>query len=360
MDEKKEFTEGRYMDIILGIILYAEMFLLGFCTWRARTASKKAGRIVYYYCGLSFICSIFFAIYTYVPQLAIKDFSKGITFICFDWLLILLMLYTEYYTGLFKGIRAIKYITYVYAMIDSVSLFANTWTHHIFEYQYVDNAERAMRIVHNYYLFDLHFIVNYLFMIMVILSYLIMILRSSKFYRFRYEVVFIVIFVGFILDLSSMYSHFLYNISMLAFGCMSILIYYFTLEYVPNMLIENTMSLVIKDMNNGIVCFDNSGKCIYTNELIQKLYDTDGNVEILEQKYHKWLHTTDQVKDAMQFRFSVKKEEAEKTYEVTYKRIYDDKQNWICDCFIFNDRTEEIASLEYERYRASHDSMTDC
>ena len=96
------------MDIILGIILYAEMFLLGFCTWRARTASKKAGRIVYYYCGLSFICSIFFAIYTYVPQLAIKDFSKGITFICFDWLLILLMLYTEYYTGLFKGIRAIK------------------------------------------------------------------------------------------------------------------------------------------------------------------------------------------------------------------------------------------------------------
>ena len=111
------------------------------------------------------------------------------------------------------------------------------------------------------------------------------------------------------------------------------------------MLIENTMSLVIKDMNNGIVCFDNSGKCIYTNELIQKLYDTDGNVEILEQKYHKWLHTTDQVKDAMQFCFSVKKEEAEKTYEVTYKRIYDDKQNWICDCFIFNDRTEEIASL---------------
>ena len=66
----------------------------------------------------------------------------------------------------------------------------------------------------------------------------------------------------------------------------------------------------------------------------------------------------DQVKDAMQFCFSVKKEEAEKTYEVTYKRIYDDKQNWICDCFIFNDRTEEIASLEYERYRASHDSMT--
>ena len=31
MDEKKEFTEGRYMDIIFGIILYAEMFLLGFC-----------------------------------------------------------------------------------------------------------------------------------------------------------------------------------------------------------------------------------------------------------------------------------------------------------------------------------------
>lgn len=346
------------MNILYDILVYIEIILLGYCTWRARSQTKKLGRIVYYFNGLSFVCSIFFALYIYVPQLAVKNFAKGMTFVCFDWLLILLMFYTEYYTNLFKGIRFIKHITYIYAVIDSVSLIVNTWTHHVFGYQYVEGADRAMRVVHNHYLFNLHFLINYIFMAMVVLSYFIMIIRSSKFYRFRYEVVFAVIFIGFVLDLSSIYSHFLYNISMLAFGCMSILIYYFTLEYVPDTLIESTLSLIIKDMNNGIVCFDNSGKCIYANELIQKLYDTDGRVDFLEKKYHKWIDTTDQKKDSMRFQLSIRQDGSEKTYEVTYKRIYDDKKNWICDCFIFNDRTEEIASLEYEKYRASHDSMT--
>lgn len=41
-----------------------------------------------------------------------------------------------------------------------------------------------------------------------------------------------------------------------------------------------------------------------------------------------------------------------------YKRTYDDKQNQVCDYFIFNDRTEDVVSLEHEKYRASHDILT--
>ncbi len=49
---------------------------------------------------------------------------------------------------------------------------------------------------------------------------------------------------------------------------------------------------------------------------------------------------------------------AKKYYEIVYKRTYDDKQNQVCDYFIFNDRTEDVVSLEHEKYRASHDILT--
>lgn len=41
-----------------------------------------------------------------------------------------------------------------------------------------------------------------------------------------------------------------------------------------------------------------------------------------------------------------------------YKRIFDDKNNFICDYFVFNDKTEDIKSIEIEKYKASHDSLT--
>lgn len=84
-----------------------------------------------------------------------------------------------------------------------------------------------------------------------------MIANSSKFYSFRYEIIFIALLIGFILDIVTIRSQSIYDVSMPAYGIMCMLIYYFTLRYIPNELIENTLSLIIKDMNSGIVCFDN-------------------------------------------------------------------------------------------------------
>lgn len=34
------------------------------------------------------------------------------------------------------------------------------------------------------------------------------------------------------------------------------------------------------------------------------------------------------------------------------------KGNYVCDYFMFHDKTEQLKKLEWERYRASHDSLT--
>ena len=65
-----------------------------------------------------------------------------------------------------------------------------------------------------------------------------MIANSSKFYSFRYEIIFIALLIGFILDIVTIRSQSIYDVSMPAYGIMCMLIYYFTLRYIPNELIE--------------------------------------------------------------------------------------------------------------------------
>ena len=57
---------------------------------------------------------------------------------------------------------------------------------------------------------------------------------------------FCITFIAAVLDIIFFKSNSVYDISVVAFGLMSVFIYYFTLSYVPEELIENTLSLVIK------------------------------------------------------------------------------------------------------------------
>ena len=161
------------------------------------------------------------------------------------------------------------------------------------------------------------------------------------------------------LDLATVSSQSIYDLSTPIYGFMSMIIYYLTLSYVPNELIENTLSLIIKDMNSGIVCFDIHGRCIYCNDILRELYGIGHDYEEMEKEYRKWIQSIEENrKDSMKMETSIYQNGKKKYYEIVYKRTYDDKQNQVCDYFIFNDRTEDVVSLEHEKYRASHDILT--
>ena len=322
------------MKALYGVLIIIEILALGVCALKAEKRNGKLAKIVFCYESVAFLCGIIFAAYTFVPGVFVTTLCKGLTLACFDWLLILLMYYTQYYTGLFHGVRVVKLLMEAYAAIETVMLIVNAWTHHMFSVGEMTGDMIAVEFVKGSFFYQMHFIYSYVLIAILILAYLFMIARASKFYRFRYEVILSALVVGFVLDLLSIHSQSIYDVSMIMFGVMSMLIYYFTFSYVPNELIESTLSLIIRDMNSGIICFDNRGTCVYCNDLVRELYQVSGRPDVLE------------------------KDGKEQYYEIVYKRIYDDKNNFVCDYFIFNDRTEEIESLEHEKYRASHDRLT--
>lgn len=347
------------MRLMYSLLIIIEIVLLGICAVKSINKKGKLAKIVLYYEAVAFIAGVFFWIYTYVPGINITTFCKGVTFACYDWLVILLMYYTQYYTGLFKGVWAVKITMMLYSAIDSFVMIANTWTHNVFTISEITKGEIVVDYVKTSFFYQAHFIYNYVVIIVILISFIFMIAKSSRFYSFRYQVIFIALFSGFVLDLATVSSQSIYDLSTPIYGFMSMIIYYLTLSYVPNELIENTLSLIIKDMNSGIVCFDIHGRCIYCNDILRELYGIGHDYEEMEKEYRKWIQSIEENrKDSMKMETYIYQNGKKKYYEIVYKRTYDDKQNQVCDYFIFNDRTEDVVSLEHEKYRASHDILT--
>ena len=347
------------MRLMYSLLIIIEIVLLGICAVKSINKKGKLAKIVLYYEAVAFIAGVFFWIYTYVPGINITTFCKGVTFACYDWLVILLMYYTQYYTGLFKGVWAVKITMMLYSAIDSFVMIANTWTHNVFTISEITKGEIVVDYVKTSFFYQAHFIYNYVVIIVILISFIFMIAKSSRFYSFRYQVIVIALFSGFVLDLATVSSQSIYDLSTPIYGFMSMIIYYLTLSYVPNELIENTLSLIIKDMNSGIVCFDIHGRCIYCNDILRELYGIGHDYEEMEKEYRKWIQSIEENrKDSMKMETSIYQNGKKKYYEIVYKRTYDDKQNQVCDYFIFNDRTEDVVSLEHEKYRASHDILT--
>ena len=346
------------MKIIYGIIIILLIILLGACALKAKSKKGNLARIVFLYETGAVLFGITFMIFTFSNNIKVVTFCRGLMFAGYDWLLILLMYYTQYYTGLFDEVRIIKEAMVIYGMFDTVLLFSNIWTGQLFSVEFITDAELHLRFTDSIFV-KIHFIYNFAVVLLLLVSYMFMIMKSSKFYRIRYEVIFASLFIAAVLDIIFFKSNSVYNISVIAFGLMSVLIYYFTLSYVPEELIENTLSLVIKDMNCGIICFDNRGKCIHCNDYIKKVFSLRDEYSELETGYHRWLEEIADKRENNIKYSAVKVVDGEsKNYDVIYKRIFDDKNNFICDYFVFNDKTEDIKSIEIEKYKASHDSLT--
>ena len=90
---------------------------------------------------------------------------------------------------------------YVYSAFDTVMMISNAWTHKVF---YIDNISAdSVNVVFNKasLVYKAHFIYIYIGIITIMLAYLTMIIKSSRFYRFRYEMILLVLVASFTLDI---------------------------------------------------------------------------------------------------------------------------------------------------------------
>lgn len=211
------------MRVFYGLIITAVILMIGACALKAYKKEGALARVVFLYELGAFICGIIFLVYTYVPGTTITVLCKGLIMASFDWLLVLLMYYTQYYTGMFKGVMGVKVFMIAYSLFETVAFLINAWTRWIFDITDISGDQIIVQFAKGNVLGRLHYVFAYGIMLLLILSYLVMVKRMSRFYRFRYFAILILLFAAFLLDIMTTWSDSIYDMSMVAFGIMSVL-----------------------------------------------------------------------------------------------------------------------------------------
>lgn len=334
--------------------------LLGFCAIRAGKKNGKLANIVCAYEVAACACGIIFMLYSCVPSSHNATLLQGLINAGVDWVLLLMMAYTQHYTEQFERVKAVRNAMIIYAVVDTVFMLVNAWSREIFYVYITAYGEKIicygpMRWVHM-----IHNIYAVLVLAVMLTAYCVVIIKSSKFYRIRYMAIGLTFLFGGVVSLFVSRANSMYNLSFLLFCLMSVSIYYFSLCYVPNELLQKTFALLIQDMNNGVICFDNLGRCIYCNGVVKELFQIGENLDNIEENYRAWFEKKkEDIEQSVTYRTIYPgKDGLDRNYEIIFTSLYDEKQTFVGAYFIFYDRTEEQQKFEREQYRASHDSLT--
>lgn len=347
------------MRILYGAVVVIEMLLILYCAFNCLKHKSKLDRWICVYEWATFLCAVAFILFAYVPGNTITTFGKELMLALFDWILIALLFYTQYYTRVFSGITPIKVLVMLFALADTVMLISNSWTHSIFEIKEIGLEKIRIQYVLSSFWYQAHFVFTYSLIVIIIITYLYMILHSSKIYRHGYIAIVSVIAVGFLFDIATIGSYSIYDISIIIYGAMAIMIYFLTYRFVPNTLIESMLSLIVDSMNSGVACFDSNGRCVYSNDLMTNIYQGNNRRDKFESIYKNWLSKMgDKRKDVMKFESDMPVQGETRHFEISYQRSYDEKKNFIFDYLLFDDVTNIVDSLKKEQYRAEHDSLT--
>ena len=136
------------MRIVYGLGVLLEAIQIAHCAICSFKKHDRLGKSVCIYETLTFACAIVFFVFTFVPGHTVTVLAKGLTMALFDWMLIALMFYTQYYTGAVKTFKGVQAASMIFAVLDTYMLIENTWTNKIFDIESI-KAENIKVVFNN-------------------------------------------------------------------------------------------------------------------------------------------------------------------------------------------------------------------
>lgn len=288
-------------------------------------------------------------------------FMQELYLFSFDMVLIYILQYSQQYTHVFNEILPFRRGCFAVACLDGIQLVLNTVFHNVFTLKTVQYMGVQMYHIDTktafYYL---HFVFVYCLVLCIIASFTIKIIQIPYFYRKKYFPILAVMCVIIAINFGCSILEFPMDMSLPFFVCAAILICYLTLYRSPSELIDKTLSIVVTEMNNAVICFDINNECVYANERALKIFRTTSNsVSALSEYVQGWIQEHD-IANRDSCEWSEQKNIDNETYyfDIEYRKLFDKKNQYIGFFLNLIDNTEKHFAFEKERYLATHDSLT--
>ena len=278
-----------------------------------------------------------------------------------DMVLIYILQYSQQYTMVFNEISPFRTGCFIVAYLDGISLFANTFLHNIFTLNKVSYMNYELfHIGTKSVFYHLHFVFAFCLVFCIIASFITKITRIPYFYRKKYFPILVVICVILVLNVVCDLFEFPVDLSLPFFVFAAILICYLSLYRSPKELVDKTLSIVVTEMNNMVICFDINNECVYANDRALEMFRiSEGSLQAVSEYAKAWLAENDiENRDSLEWSDQKIIDNKIHYFDIEYRKLFDQKKEYIGFFLNLVDNTEKHLALEQERYLATHDTLT--
>ena len=335
--------------------------VLVICSLIAYRSKKSIGKAVCWL-DLSFIPPIVGnLIILGVHDRTAATFGYFMYFLGMDLVMIAVINHTTVYCSGVKSGHKVPKTLYFLLAGDAVQLLINPLTGHAFglEEVLVDD-EPYFRLLPHFGIY-FHRAVVYMIIGMIFLIYIVIIKKMPRIYRERYTVIVCSMGIVAVWQTFYIFSRTPIDRSMIGYGVLGLLMFYFGLYYRPLRLLDRMLSNIAAELPEALFVFDPTGKCVWTNKPGEELAgisqtnldDATVNLEKVfgEGKIYRgeanWTEN-----------FVIGTGEDAVYYILIMHSFSDDDQRHAGSFLAVRDTTEEQRRVKRELYNSTHDSLT--
>lgn len=344
--------------LILGIVVVVSLCIFIYKCINQKSAFAKA------ICRMAvpaLAITVFSMIALFSSKRVMSMFAHSLYLSASDWLMFAVLSYVFLYVGK-KNENKLKFILMFAVIIaDNLFLLSNMFTEKIFTVCYIIRPDGL-----SYYKFEtlplylIHAVVIYSFVLYSVIELIRKIYNTGSVYRKKYIAVLLIVVGVVMINAACLYLGDAIDFSVVGYAIGGLLIYYYSIIYMPAMLKHQTMSLVADDMSEGLIILDENNECIYMNKCAQRILGVDtSKLELEGTIAEEWLdiHNLKNYKNTV-INYRSEDNYEDKYYKVYFNRIDDEKNYYIGSYFFVQDFTAENRRIDEEHYKATHNSLT--
>ena len=268
---------------------------------------------------------------------------------------ILIYTKTQVHTKLFR------YFFWGCALLDAASMLTNNATDHMFVLERAVYGGEEYWKPHFTAFHYTHVTFCYIAVIFAIVVLINRLIRSPKPYKKMYFSILVVFWVILIVNLVCYITVPPVDVPSAFYALLAIAFCFLLVYASPKGLVEGILANVVEDIDNGIVCFDFSGNCIYANTKAKALLEVEDDKvsDIKDDYYVKWIrnHLPDSVDyEYWDREYTVEGESHH--FHIEFQRLKDTDNSTIGYFYKLTDKTAEMKAFQEGQYLATHDRLT--
>lgn len=297
-----------------------------------------------------------------VNEPLISEYAYGLYHIFLDGVVMAMVSFVRRYTGIQPKLKKEGHILGVLVTIDTFFLLLNPIVHLVFRVAPVDDGfgKGFYSIVSREPLYNYHFVLLAFLILLALFRLGRKTASTPKIYKFKYAIISIMLCVAFVSHLVYLNCNFKFDYSLFLYGVIAIAIYYFSLAYIPQGLMERLMYFTISSLKDGVICMDVDGNIAYSNKMAREYFsdEMEDNSKLLTFINLWFGENPDAAERDIVWESPRRIGGKKRYYKNSYTRIIDENQKYIGCFFIMHDCTTEYNRIEEEQYRATHDELT--